>query len=292
MKCLVTGSSGFIGAHLVEALLKRKYEVEGLDKFPFSTDGMPVHQVDITDAGRVKEIITGFDFVFHLAGMLGTHELVDHAYKATMVNVGGTINVLESCKQSGAKMIFASKPNPWLNTYTITKIAAERFIYMYRKEYGVQAAVLKCFNVYGPGQPLMETCGYKKLIPHAIVNAIKGDDVDIYGSGKQTIDLIHTIDAVSAMLGIMDNWDKCEGHTFEAGHHIISVNDTIERISNLVEKEIRMKYLPMRKGETENSEIAADTILLKQKTGWEPKMSLEAGLKSTIDWYREHNESN
>lgn len=295
MKCLVTGSSGFIGTHLVKTLLRKKYEVEGIDKHSSLFHNENTHFMDISDVtnvSKLKKIIHDFDFVFHLAGLLGTNELIDNSYLATMVNIGGTINILEACKQTRTKIIFISKPNCWLNAYSITKQASEEFIKMYRQEYGLQAVILKWFNVYGLYQPLLDECGYKKLIPHVIVNTLKNKEIEIYGTGTQLIDLIHTTDAINAMFAIINNWDKCEGSTFEAGHHVISVNDTVNMIYDLIGNKPKIIYLPMRKGEPENSKIMADTTLLTQKTGWEQRTPLKDGLNTTIDWYNESYNSN
>lgn len=287
MKCLVTGSSGFIGSHLVEALLQRGYEVEGIDTAP-SRFKIHLHLVDITDPEIITETINGFDYVFHLAGLLGTDELQSDAFRATMVNIGGTVNVLEACRQNGIRMILASKPNPWLNTYSITKIAAESFVEMYRLEHGLEAVVLRWFNVYGPYQPLMEKSGYKKLIPHAIMNILHGDPVEIYGDGKQMIDLIHTSDVVSAMLSVIDNWTRYEGGRFEIGHNVVSVNTAIDIISDIAGCLVTMKHLPMRKGEPLNSAVSANTHFFCRVMGWTQKMSLREGMTSTIKWYRDH----
>jgi len=286
MRYLVTGSSGFIGSHLVEALQKEGHEVKGIDiKSPVFHDA-PTELVDIADSKKVMDTITDVDFVFHLAGLLGTHELVNNSYQATVLNIGGTVNVLEACKKIGAKMILASKPNCWLNTYTITKVAAENFVKMYRREYGVKAAILKWFNVYGPRQPLMEEIGYKKFIPHAIVDSLNGRPIEIYGNGGQTIDLIHTDDTVTALLAIANNWDECEGRTFEAGCNKISVNDVAEMLLGFTGSSAGVKRFPMRRGETEDTKIASDITALKKFTGWAPKITLEDGLKDTINWYK------
>jgi len=85
--------------------------------------------------------MVGIDTVFHLAGMLGTHELVVNSMKAVSVNIIGTLNILESAKEVGTKVLFMSKPNCWLNTYTITKVASESFCEMYGKEFGVKYVI-------------------------------------------------------------------------------------------------------------------------------------------------------
>ena len=272
MKVLVTGSDGFLGSSLVRKL--KNHKVKGFD----IRSGQ-----DITDLKQVKRAVKGKDFVFHLAGLLGTHELVEDSIIAAKVNIIGTLNVLEACKQYKAKLIFASKPNVWVNTYSITKEAAEKFIEMYREEFGVEAVILKWFNVYGPGQRLFEEVGYRKAIPTWIVNGLKGKPIEIYGSGKQTMDLIHVDDATEAAVAVMRKFK--DGKVYEAGHDEIEANTIAEIIQEKTGG--RIVHLPMRQGELPATKLKADMFSLVRDTGWKPKINLKDGLEQTIKWYEE-----
>lgn len=288
-KVLVTGGNGFIGSHLVDALVLRGYEVTILDLKPSMHN--PVNTVigSVTDRALVDKLVSECGLVFHLARMLGTHELVDVAVKATEINVIGTLNVLNACKKNGTKIVEISKPNCWINTYTITKIAAEQFTEMYRREHGVEATTVKWFNVYGERQPLLEEAGYKKLIPTAIVNALRNIDIEIYGDGNQTMDLIHATDTVEATLSIIDNWNKCEGKVFEIGFgKEISVNESVKKIIELTNSTSKIIHIPMRKGEIPNTHLKANISLLKDLCKWTPRINLNDGLKKTIAWYEQH----
>lgn len=259
MKILVTGGSGFIGSHLVDELNVRGYEVISYDTHPSQYNNAKTIIGSILDSDKLNRVIIGCDFVFHLAGMLGTHELVDCATEATQVNVIGTLNVLEACRAYGVKLVEISKPNCWVNTYTITKVAAESFTEMYRREHGVEAVTIKWFNVYGGRQPLMEESGYKKLIPTAVVNALRNEDIEVYGNGEQAMDLVHTIDTVEATLAIMDKWYQCKGNIFEIGSgEEVAVNQVVRDIIHLTKSVSRVVHVPMRKGEVDNTKIKAD----------------------------------
>lgn len=288
MKCLITGSSGFIGSHIADELKKKGHEVYGLDVLPPKWNNIPTKIGSVINKEDVYSAMDGMDFVFHLAGMLGTHELVDAPIEAVKINIIGTLTVLDACKNFDTKLIEVSKPNCWINTYTITKVAAESFVEMYRREHGVKAATVKWFNVYGTRQPLQEESGYKKLIPTAIVNALKNIDIEIYGNGEQTMDLIHTKDTANATIAIMENWDKCEGGIFEIGTgQEFTVNEIVNRIVQLTNSSSKIIHIPMRKGEWENTHIKADTANLKETTGWKQEISLKDGLVETINWYKE-----
>ncbi|MFH1182686.1 MAG: SDR family NAD(P)-dependent oxidoreductase [Candidatus Moraniibacteriota bacterium] len=290
---LVTGGSGFIGSHLVEHLLKRGFNVTIFDieesKFGLYRDIVFI-KGDITDRKKVQEIFEKKDVVFHLAGLLGTHELVQRAHEAVRVNIGGAISVLDACSNSQAKLIYVSKPDYWLNPYTITKIASENFVQMYRVEFGVEAVIVRWFNVYGSRQPLFEIKGYRKAIPTWIVNGLKGAPIEIYGSGNQTMDLIHTEDTVQATTSILDNWGVCEGRTLEIGTGIeVSVNDAALLIRELTGLKSEIVHVPMRPGETEDTRIRADNSLISHLTGWKPRISLREGLSLTVEWYSKNS---
>lgn len=279
MKILVTGSAGFIGTHLVQELKNRGHEVEEFDL---------EQGKDITERHSVSLAVKGKDFVFHLAGLLGTHELVDNTAEAVKVNILGTVNILDACKRHKVKLIEISKPNVWLNTYSITKECSEKFTEMYRKEHGLEAAVVKWFNVYGTGQKIMEEVGYKKAFPTWIVNGIKGEDIEIYGNGKQTVDLVHTKDTIDATICVMDKFSKCEGETFEVGAEEIELNDVAKMIQRETGGKSKIVHIPMRKGETDNTRIRADLSKIRDLTGWKPKMTLEKSIKDIIKWYKTH----
>jgi len=237
---------------------------------------------------QTNAAVKGKDFVFHLAGLLGTHELVDNAVEAVKVNVIGTLNVLDACVKHGAKLIEVSKPNVWLNTYSITKETAEKFTMMYRKEFGVKSAIVKWFNVYGPGQKLVDEVGYKKAIPTWIVAGLKGEDIEIYGNGKQTVDLIHTSDTVDATISVAENFDACESQVFEIGAEEIELNEVAEIIQKETGGKSKIIHIPMRKGEDENTRIRADISKIYYLTDWKPKLFFEEGIKQTIKWYQKH----
>ena len=275
MNVIVTGGSGFIGSHLAKELRKH-HNVTTFDL----VDGQ-----DVTDAEQVKEALKGQDFCFHLAGMLGTHELVSETAKAVKINIGGTVNVLDACVEHGVKLIEISKPNVWVNTYSITKDASEQFTEMYRRELGLKASVVKWFNVYGTGQPLFEEAGYKKAIPTWIVDGLKGRPIEIYGNGHQTVDLVHTADTVASVIAMMDNFDVCEGKTYEVGADEVELNKVAEMIRDLTGGRSEISNVPMRAGETPDTKLKANLKPLKDDTGWEPKVSLEEGLKECINYY-------
>jgi len=145
-KAIVTGGKGFIGSHLIKALQKRGYNPVSFDM----EDGQ-----DITNYNHLESFIKSHKpkVVFNLAALLGTAELIERdTKKALDINTGGTVNILELAKNDGFDVVEIGKPNIWLNTYSITKRAAEDFTKMYEKEFGINARIVKWFNIFGPGQ--------------------------------------------------------------------------------------------------------------------------------------------
>ncbi len=292
MKVVITGGSGFVGSFLVDKLVGLGHDVIIFDqvepRWGSFVDARFVSG-DIRNPIDVRNVVRGSHMVIHLAGLLGTNELVFNVSRAVEVNIGGSVNVMEACSEFNAKLIAISKPNCWINPYTITKIAMENFVEMYRKEFGLEAVIAKWFNVYAGRQPLFEESGYKKAVPTWIVSAIKGDPVVVYGSGMQTMDLIYVYDAISAIIAIMENFSQCEGKTFEIGSGVETVTDDLAKmIISLTESASEIQHIAMRPGEDEYTRIVADIEPLRALTLWKPCVALEEGMTHTISWYREN----
>jgi len=285
MKVLVTGGSGFIGSHLLEELNKKGHEVDVFD-IKESNDVKCKNFItgDIKSKDTVDKAMRGRDIVFHLAGLLGTHELVANAIAATEVNVLGTLNILESARKHGVKVVFASKPNCWLNTYTITKVASEKFCLMYHKEFGVDVVILKWFNVYGSRQSLTE---YQKAVPTLIVQALKGEPLLVYGSGEQTADFIYIDDAIEAAVRAAE-MPGCSGKVIEIGSGAeTTINHLAGLIIQLTGSKSVIKHVPMRVGETKYTRIKSNIENMKKLLDFTPKTALEQGMAKTIEYYKE-----
>lgn len=287
MNVLVTGSSGFIGSVLVAALLQRGHHVSAFDKVPTMHE-LPVNSLlgDIRSLDDVQAAVRGQDMVYHLAGVLGSHELVGNVRHSLDVNVGGTLNVLEACRLHNARMLLVSKPNVWLNTYSITKETAEQFSKMYMAEYGVVTTIVKWFNAYGPGQKVGP--GHiQKAMPTFIVNALENKPLPVFGDGMQTADFIYVDELVEATIAVAET-PKAAGRTVEIGTGIeTSMLQLCNMILEMTESSSEIELHPMRPGETANTELCADLVTLKETTGFVPRIKLEHGLRQTIAYYRQ-----
>ena len=286
MKALVTGSTGFIGRHLVNTLFQRGVEITTLDRVANSSPEVAqTFQADILDSDSVTKALSGQDTVFHLAAVLGTSELVTQAREAVDVNINGTVNILNACRSEGASLLFISKPNPWLNTYSITKQAAERFCLMYRSEFEVPVTIVKPFNVYGPH----ESTGpgrAQKLIPNTILKALRNESLKIFGTGEQINDYIY-VDDVARLICDLATTENAVNGTYDIGTGTgRSVNEVCDLILELTGSNSAVQRLPMRPGETSDSALRADLSSIERVMPVGEFVSLRDGLKKTIEHYK------
>lgn len=280
---LITGGSGFIGSHLANQLIALGHKVSVLDRTPKPMVGVKLFQGDITNAVDVAKAMKGMDLVYHLAGVLGTEELNTQSVFATQINVIGTLNILDAAVANKTKVLLVSKPNVWLNTYSITKETSEKFSQLYQKEFGLKVVTVKWFSVYGPGQ---KHYGVQKAVPTFIVKALKNEPLPVFDNGQQEADFIYTSDTIRATILVAED-PKLEGQTVEIGTgQGTSVNDLAKLIIKLSGSKSEIEYLPMRGGEDPETKVVANVKLLKS-LGFKPEVNLEEGLIETITFYRD-----
>lgn len=282
-KILVTGGSGFIGKHLINELLKRKYKVSILDRHPKNIPSkIDVFEGDIQDRKLVAKAMKNVDLIYHLAGVLGTEELNTKSIEAVKINVIGVLNVLEEALVNKAKVLLVSKPNVWVNTYSITKEASEKFCQMFQKEFGLRTTIVKWFSVYGPGQ---KHYGVQKAVPTFIVRALKNQPLPIFGNGKQVADFIHTSDTIRATILAAEN-KKMEGKIVEIGTgKRMKVIDLAKIIIKESGSRSKLQFLPMRGGEDPQIHPIANTKLL-QDLKFKPEVDFKVGIRETIAYYK------
>lgn len=302
-RILITGGSGFIGLHLAEFFSSQGYEVTIFDK-NWTICSAPIKIVvgDLMNEQLLSKTFAENDVIIHAAGVLGTHETVSDPATAVHHNVIGSLNVLNAATKLQRPILCISKPNVWLNPYSISKDSMEKFCYMYAKEYGTRVSILKLFNVYGPRQKYRKI---QKAIPTWIVQMLQGEPVEVFGSGNATMDLINVHDVCRGISGILENFDACAiaaNESLAVGVHSsfpdlerqvlqmgsgteISVCATIEEIARVINRPHAMKFVPMRRGEVDGTRLCADNNRLTQLTKFQPKIALKDGLRATVDYY-------
>jgi UDP-glucose 4-epimerase len=303
MKFLITGGSGFIGSHLVEALQGRG-EIRVLDNlrtgYRHNLNGLEATFIEgsILDQALVAQAMQGVDYVFHLAAMVSVPESVSQPRACEELNGFGYLNVLEAAAASGTKKVFLASSaaiygdNPTVpkvetmipepkSPYAFTKLLGEHYARFFHDEGRVQTACLRFFNVFGPRQD--PKGAYAAAVPIFIEKALQGQDITVHGDGSQTRDFIYVKDIVAAILHVTFT-DGLTG-VYNAGYGgTITINDLAQEIIRQAGSPSKVINGPVRAGDVKHSRAAVQALA---ETGFKPVSSLEKGLAETVAWFRQ-----
>ena len=312
-KALVTGGAGFIGSHLVEALISEKCTVSVVDNLSSGhlanleplKDRITFYQGDIREMEVLEKAASGCDVVFHLAAMVSVPQTVDLPVESARINDIGTLNVLEAARNRNARrVVFSSScavygDDPVLpktedmnarptSPYAVQKLAAEHYTRIYEDIYGLETVSLRYFNVFGPRQD--PSSPYSGVISIFMTRAALNAAPVIYGDGHQTRDFVYVKDVVNANLLAAALYHP-RGRIFNIGTgNPVSINHLWELIAALGGRaKLRPQYEPARAGDIEHS--YAGTDVARSRLKFNPEFSLEQGLEKTFEWYRQaqHN---
>lgn len=296
MKVLVTGGAGFIGSHIVDALLLRGHEVHILDNLTSRRGGdvpagAQLYIADVSEWDNVRAA-GSFDAICHQAAQPSLRRSLDDPAHDAMVNIVGTLNVIQAAKVTGAHVVFAStsavyadgfdRPHvengPFQPTtpYGLAKLTAERYIEMLAPSY----TILRYGNVYGPRQVQV---GENQLIPHCLAHLLDGKPFVIHGDGQQTRDFVYVGDIVRANVAAIEG--RVQG-TFNAGTGKgTSVNEVCAALANLCDKPRAFRLGAAKPGEARH--IALDSTRARDVLGWAAQTLLRDGLAQTVAWWKE-----
>lgn len=302
---LVTGGAGFIGSHLVDALIARGWRVRVFDNLSSGSEANLAHVRDnvelivgdVRDDGAVRRACSGVETVFHLAAFISVPGSVEDPKTADAVNIGGTLNVLIGARDAGARrLVFSSSaavygepetlptPETCLPTpgspYGIEKLYGEHMSRLFASLYGLETVSLRYFNVYGPRQnPNSE---YAAVIPKFAGALIAGRAPTIFGDGGQTRDFLYVGDVASANVLAAES-PRAVGQVINtASGRAVSVLDLCRMMQRHCGFNGEPSFQSARKGDVRHS--LADVSRASSLLGFRASVSLEEGLRRTIEW--------
>jgi UDP-glucose 4-epimerase len=301
-KVLITGVAGFIGSNLADRLLfEGNYKLIGIDNLSYGVkeqipDGVEFHKVDIRDRS-IYTLFQNIDYVFHFAAKNCINDCQLDPVETADINVIGTANVFEACRRANVKKIIYAEssalyegseilPTPETEIkpqsfYAISKLSTMYFADAYERFYGLKTTALRYFCVYGPRQD------YRRTIPPVfsafIIKLLKGEQPFIFGTGEKRRDFIHVDDINDFHIKCMND-ERTTGNVFNlGGGKNYSVNEIFNIIADLLKSSIRPVYKPDLPGEAFAN--LADVSLAKS-LGWNPKIDLQSGLKTYIEFIK------
>jgi len=313
-KVLVTGAGGFIGHHLVHALIDQGVEVTCLLRYTSTAsrgllDYLPESKInsfkpvfgDVRNPEILDIAMEGCDTVFNLAALIGIPYSYACPSDVISVNIGGTLNVLNAARKTGAKVIITSTSEVYgsakevpiteshpLNAqspYAASKTGADQLALSYHATYGLPVTICRPFNTYGPGQ------SQRAIIPTILAQAIFSEKIE-FGSPEPTRDFTFVGDTVAGFIALA----KCSeaiGRTVQFGTgREVSIGELVKMaVASVGEDHIRIISSTPERKRPEASEVMrliASSSLASQLTGWKPEVQLEEGLTLTGNWIRKH----
>lgn len=318
MSVLVTGGGGFIGSHLVEALLQRGASVRALDNLttghrtnlvgalahPEAQKTFTFIDGDVTDRKTVREAIEGVDYVLHQAALPSVQRSVEDPITSNQVNVVGTLNVLMAAQEAGVRrVIYASSssvygdspqlpkiesmPTNPLSPYAVSKLAAEAYCRAFTRVYGLETISLRYFNVFGPRQDPNSL--YAAVLPRFIEALLSQKPPVIYGDGVQSRDFTYIENVVQANLLALDA-AGASGEAFNiACGESVTLKAVLECLAEFSNQVVAPEYQAPRAGDIKHS--LADISKAERLLGYRPVIPFREGLKRTLEFFRQRRAS-
>lgn len=299
--CLVTGGAGFIGSHVVDALLMREHSVVILDDLSSGNarniNGGEFVQRSITEPLTDLFDDYQFDYVFHLAAQINLRHSIKEPQADAHTNILGSLNILENCVRTKVKrVIFSStggaiySPEETLpftessraapeSPYGLTKLTVENYLNIFNKIHGLQSTVLRYSNVFGPRQNAKGEAG---VISIFIERALRNDDLIIFGDGNQTRDFVYVDDVVQANLLALES--ELSGVFNVSSNVQHSVNEIAHKIISEIPTSSKIIHADPVSGEMAHTQLSADKLI---KAGWKPKWDMDSGIKATTNYFKD-----
>ena len=319
MKVLITGGAGFIGSHLADELIASGNEVIVLDNLSTGRFENIAHlyknkkfhfvEETILNESLVDKLVEKSDVVYHLAAAVGVDLIVKKPLESLVTNIKGSEIVLDMVHRYHKKVLITSTSEIYgKNTngplkeeddrilgsplksrwgYSTAKAVDEMLAYIYWKEKKVPTVIVRLFNTVGPRQ----TGAYGMVVPRFVNQALKGEDITIYGTGKQSRCFLHVKDAVETLIKLMNNKDVV-GKVFNIGsQEEITIEDLAKKIIKITKSRSKIVYISYDKAYEEGFEDmqrrVPDTTKVKRAVGFSPTIDLEGTIKSVVEYCKQ-----
>jgi nucleoside-diphosphate-sugar epimerase len=303
---LVTGGAGFIGSHLTEELVRRGHKVRVLDNLSTGKrrnlehiPGVEFVEGDIADPEACTRAVRGVDFVLHQAAIPSVPRSVKDPVTSNRANIDGSLNVLVAARDAGVRrVVYAGSSSAYgdtptlpkredmptgpLSPYALQKLVAEQYCQMFTRLYGLETVTIRYFNVFGPRQdPGSPYSGVISLFSTAL---LEGRQPTIYGDGEQTRDFTYVANVVDGVLRACEAPNASGEVINVATGGRISLNRLLQAMNGIIGTSIAPNYAEGRVGDVRDSQ--ADITKAQRLLGYTPIVSLEEGLRRTLDWCR------
>ncbi|MCB2252663.1 NAD-dependent epimerase/dehydratase family protein [Pseudomonas chlororaphis] len=297
---LITGGAGFIGSHLTDALLAKGYSVRILDdlstgkpsNLPLDNPRVELIEGDVADAALVARAMSGCRAVAHLAAVASVQASVDDPVRTHQSNFIGTLNVCEAMRQAGVKrVLFASSaavygnngegeaidedtPKAPLTPYASDKLASEYYFDFYRRQHGLEPAIFRFFNIFGPRQD--PSSPYSGVISIFCERAQKGLPISVFGDGEQTRDFVYVEDLVKVLVQSLEVPQLEVGAVNVGLNQTTTLNQLLESLGQVVGALPPISHGPARAGDIRHSR--ADNQRLLQRFNFPEPTPMHVGL--------------
>jgi dTDP-glucose 4,6-dehydratase len=315
-RVLVTGAGGFIGSHLIEELAKRGAKVRAFVRYNSRADPGLLKQLppqtlkeieliagDLRDSNAIDRAVEGVELVFHLGALISIPYSYHHPREVVETNVTGTLNVLLACLSHGIQRMIQTSTSEVYGTalhvpideehplqgqspYSASKIGADKIAESFYCAYDLPVVTVRPFNTYGPRQSA------RAVIPTIITQALTQDVVRL-GSLDTKRDFTYVADTVNGFLKAAQA-ENVEGHTFNLGTgNEVTIGELTDKIIEMVGRPVSIESDPqrLRPGKSEVMRLISNNRLAGNELGWQPDVSIDDGLRKTIEWIRANLEN-
>ena len=307
MNIVITGGSGFVGSYLCEKLINDGHKIIVIDNLLtgstenindlLDNENFSFIEHDVQDHIEIEDKV---DYVFHFASAASPKAYTEHPVNTLKAGSVGTINTLGLAKKHSAEYLLAStsevygdplispqneeywgnvNPNGERSMYDEAKRFAEAAVATYSRSYGLKTKIVRIFNTYGPRMQLNDG----RVVTNFIVQALRNENITIYGDGTQTRSFSYVEDTVAGIISLMNS---TEYDVFNIGNpNEMTVGQLAEKIIKLTDSTSEIKYLELPNDDPKQRK--PDITKAKTKLNWEPKVNLDEGLAKTIIWVEE-----